>query len=119
MPKINDLHSLFNSIRLRLARSDYYLKEDQKFVEKRSAIKSIYKLFLKCLVKKYCRKRLQNRKAVLKLKLLAQAQWSRAESRQRDKTYNKKTLAELEQLSPLPWKSSLPPYSNKKLSRHC
>ncbi|MCQ8184402.1 M13 family metallopeptidase [Parvularcula maris] len=41
-------------------------------------------------------------------KALAEVHWSRAERRQRDKTYNKHTLAELEELAPgFPWASMM------------
>ncbi|GGY41898.1 M13 family metallopeptidase [Parvularcula lutaonensis] len=41
-------------------------------------------------------------------KALAEAHWSRAERRDRDKTYNRYTLAELEEMAPgLPWASSM------------
>jgi predicted metalloendopeptidase len=41
-------------------------------------------------------------------KALAEVHWSRAERRQRDKTYNKYTLAQLEEMAPgLPWASMM------------
>jgi putative endopeptidase len=72
---------------------DYYLKEEDKFVEIREA----YLTYLVGLLKMSDLTQSDDEasaqaKAVLSLeKKIAEAQWTRAESRQREKTYNKKS----------------------------
>ena len=81
---------------------DYYLKDDEKFVEARGAyVDYIANVFALAGIDDGAAKA----KSVLALETrLAQDYWSRAERRDREKTYNKVALADLPTTAPgFPW----------------
>ncbi|HVW68300.1 MAG TPA: M13 family metallopeptidase [Steroidobacteraceae bacterium] len=85
---------------------DYYLKQDPKFVEIRAQYRShLEKMLSLAGVTDTAAKAGQ----ILELETkVADCHWPRAKLRERDLTYNLRTLAEVEQLAPaFPWKSLL------------
>ena len=99
---------------------DYYLKDDARFTEIRSKYQSyLGQSFLRM-------KQAQNQKEADLLALsvidleskLAEIQWTRAESRQRDKTYNPSSLEELKKDFKFSWNSfftGMAPQQNQKI----
>lgn len=80
---------------------DYFLKDDEKL----KAVREAYLVFLEGLFKRAGeRDASQQAQAVFELeRQLAEAHWTRSESRDRSKTYNRVTLAELNKRWPLAW----------------
>lgn len=82
---------------------DYYFKDDEKMQKARAAYDAYVDQLLTMAVGPDAK---SNRPKIVALeKRLAEASWTRVENRDRDKTYNKKTLAELEKEMPgIDWK---------------
>ena len=80
---------------------DYYLKDDEKFIGLRKDYLAYLTSLFEAIKADQPAKRAQ---LTFELeKKLAQAQWTRAESRQREKTYNKKTRQALTEEMPMNW----------------
>ncbi len=95
-PDVNTLY--MSQSGLGLPDRDYYLKDDEKFVEIRAEYTS-YIADILTLVGYDADKAQSAADAVLELETeLAEVQWSRVESRNADKTYNKHTMDELQEL---------------------
>ncbi len=90
---------------LSLPDRDYYL--DAKFADKKTAYLAYVE---KVLTLAGWDKPAENAKAIVEFETkLAEANWTRVERRNRDKTYNPATLAELQALTPgYDWKTFLP-----------
>lgn len=90
-PEINAMY--MSQSGLGLPDRDYYLKDDEKFVE----IRKQYQAYIADVLALVDYEQAEEAAAaILELETkLAEAQWSRVESRNADKTYNKKSLAEL------------------------
>ena len=86
---------------------DYYLKEDDKLKETRIAYQNYIKgLFDQSERPSLVKESASLAKAVLALETqIAKAQWTRAESRQREKTYNKVDMKSFKDQSMLNWLS--------------
>lgn len=85
---------------------DYYLKEDPKF----ATIRAQYRSHLEKMLRLAGAPDASTRAAqILELETaMAQCQWPRAKLRERDLTYNPRTVAEVEKLAPaFPWQSLL------------
>lgn len=93
-PDVNTMY--MSQSGLGLPDRDYYLKDEEKFVEIREAYKSYIKDVLGLVDYAEAEAAAE---AVLELETkLAEVQWSRVESRNADKTYNKKTMDEVKEL---------------------
>jgi len=77
---------------------DYYLKNDAKFVETRAAYQKYIETLLSLAGEKYPAQAAKN--VVAFETALAEKHWDRARSRDRELTYNLKSVAELDQLTP-------------------
>ncbi len=84
---------------------DYYLKDEQKFKDLRDQyLVYLSKSFLLAKLAKNQKEADSLAKSVLELESqLAEIQWTRAESRQRDKTYNHRSLVQLNQDFKFKW----------------
>ena len=87
---------------------DYYLSQDPKFQEVRTQYRTHLENMLKLAGEHDAARRAQD---ILDLETkIAQLHWPRAKLRERELTYNLRTLKELEQSSPsFPWKDLLTP----------
>lgn len=83
---------------LTLPDRDYYLKDDEKFVENRAALNS-YVTDIMTQAGSKDAKRVATSVAKIEL-FIAQSQWSRVESRDANKSYNKMDRAELQANTP-------------------
>ncbi len=91
---------------LGLPEREYYLKKDAQFVE----IRAKYLAHLtKMLELSGDKKAAESAKAILELETkIAEHHWPIADRRERDKTYNRRTVAELQKEAPeFPWKTFL------------
>ncbi|MBF5042160.1 peptidase M13 [Aggregicoccus sp. 17bor-14] len=87
-----------NQSGLGLPDRDYYLKQEPKFVETRAAYAKYVETLLGLAGEK---QPAQAAKDIVALETaLAEKQWERAKNRDRELTYNLKTVAELDQLTP-------------------
>lgn len=90
-PDVNTMY--MSQSGLGLPDRDYYLKDEEKFIEIREAYKAYIKDILALVDYAQAEAAAD---AVLELETkLAEVQWSRVESRNADKTYNKKTMDEV------------------------
>ncbi len=81
---------------LSLPDRDYYLKSDEKFLAARKALSTYFESLLKLSGETQV-----DVASLLALETeLAQAQWTKVDNRNPQKTYNKKSLAELKKLAP-------------------
>ncbi|MCX7204548.1 MAG: M13 family metallopeptidase [Proteobacteria bacterium] len=81
---------------LSLPDRDYYLKSDEKFIAARKALSTYFENLLKLSGETQV-----DVASLLALETaLAQAQWTKVDNRNPQKTYNKKSLAELKKLAP-------------------
>ncbi|MDN7126361.1 peptidase M13 [Pseudidiomarina sp. 1APR75-33.1] len=95
-PDVNTMY--MSQAGLGLPDRDYYLKDEEKFVEIRDAYQS-YIADMLTLVGYDAETAITAAEKVLELETkLAEVQWSRVESRNADKTYNKKTMEEVQEL---------------------
>lgn len=93
-PDVNTMY--MSQSGLGLPDRDYYLKDEEKFVEIRNAYQAYIKDILTLVDYDGAE---QAAEQVLALETqLAEIQWSRVESRNADKTYNKKTMDEVKEL---------------------
>jgi putative endopeptidase len=88
---------------LGLPEREYYSKKDQQFVDIRTKYEAHIAKVLGMINDK---KAAENAKAILALETqIAERHWPIAERRERDKTYNPRTIAELQKEAPkFPWK---------------
>lgn len=95
-PDVNTMY--MSQSGLGLPDRDYYLKDEEKFVEIRDAYQS-YIADMLTLVGYEAETAATAAEKVLELETkLAEVQWSRVESRNADNTYNKKTMDEVQEL---------------------
>ncbi|MFC0445823.1 M13 family metallopeptidase [Pseudidiomarina halophila] len=95
-PDVNTMY--MSQSGLGLPDRDYYLKDEEKFVEIRDAYQS-YIADMLTLVGYEAEAAATAAEKVLELETkLAEVQWSRVESRNADNTYNKKTMDEVQEL---------------------